>query len=167
MCFSIWAGCHDKALEMRGLRNRNLILTVSEAASLRPRCSHGQFLVKTHFLACQRPPSLCLPRAFPWYMLMGRGRELPLHSFTIPSSCRTILEPHARHPTRLPHPWDSPGNNTGVGCHFLPQCMKVKSESEVAQSYPTPWTAAYRAPPSMGFVKDSQLPSQVIAEILL
>ena len=34
-------------------------------------------------------------------------------------------------------PWDSPGNNTGVGCHFLPQCMKLKSESEVAQSSPT------------------------------
>ena len=40
-------------------------------------------------------------------------------------------------PTRLPHPWDSPGKNTGVGCHFLLQCMKVKSEREVAQSYPT------------------------------
>ena len=39
---------------------------------------------------------------------------------------------------RLPCPWDSPGKNTGVGCHFLLQCMKVKSESEVAQSYPTP-----------------------------
>ena len=37
-------------------------------------------------------------------------------------------------PTRLPHPWDSPGKNTGVGCHFLLQCMTVKSESEVAQS---------------------------------
>jgi len=37
-------------------------------------------------------------------------------------------------PPRLPHPWDSPGKNTGVGCHFLLQCMKVKSESEVAQS---------------------------------
>ena len=37
----------------------------------------------------------------------------------------------------LPLPWDSPGKNTGVGCHFLLQCMKVKSESEVAQSYPT------------------------------
>ena len=36
--------------------------------------------------------------------------------------------------TRLPHPWDSPGKNTGVGCHFLVQCMKVKSKSEVAQS---------------------------------
>ena len=51
-------------------------------------------------------------------------------------------------------PWDSPGKNTGVGCHFLLQCMKVKSESEVAQSCPTlvtPWTAAYQAPPPMGF----------------
>ena len=51
-------------------------------------------------------------------------------------------------------PWDSPGKNTRVGCHFLLQCMKVKSESEVAQSCPTlvtPRTAAYQAPPSMGF----------------
>ena len=44
---------------------------------------------------------------------------------------------HRRQPTRLPHPWDSPGKNTGVGCHFLLQCMKVKSESEVAQLCPT------------------------------
>ena len=42
--------------------------------------------------------------------------------------------PHRQQPTRLPHPWDSPGKNTGVGCHFLLHCMKVKSESEVAQS---------------------------------
>ena len=47
------------------------------------------------------------------------------------------VRPHRRQPTRLPHPWDSPGKNTGVGCHFLLQCMKVKSESEVAQSCPT------------------------------
>ena len=47
------------------------------------------------------------------------------------------MRPRRRHPTRLPRPWDSPGKNTGVGCHFLLQCMKVKSESEVAQSYPT------------------------------
>ena len=45
--------------------------------------------------------------------------------------------PHRRQPTRLPRPWDSPGKNTGVGCHFLLQYMKVKSESEVAQSYLT------------------------------
>ena len=47
------------------------------------------------------------------------------------------VRPHRRQPTRLPHPWESPGKNTGVGCHFLLQCMKVKSESEVAQSCPT------------------------------
>ena len=44
------------------------------------------------------------------------------------------VRPHKQQPTRLPRPWDSPGKNTGVGCHFLLQCMKVKSESEVTQS---------------------------------
>ena len=44
------------------------------------------------------------------------------------------VQRHRRQPTRLPRPWDSPGKNTGVGCHFLLQCMKVKSEREVAQS---------------------------------
>ena len=44
------------------------------------------------------------------------------------------VRPHRRQPTRLPRPGDSPGENTGVGCHFLLQCMKVKSESEVPQS---------------------------------
>ena len=44
------------------------------------------------------------------------------------------VRPHRRPPTRLPHPWDSPGKNTGVGCHFLLQCVKLNSESEVAQS---------------------------------
>ena len=47
------------------------------------------------------------------------------------------VRPHRGQPTRLPCPWDSLGKNTGMGCHFLLQCMKVKSESEVAQSCPT------------------------------
>ena len=47
------------------------------------------------------------------------------------------VRPQRRQPTRLPRPWDSPGKNTGVGCHFLLQCMKVKIESDVAQSCPT------------------------------
>ena len=47
------------------------------------------------------------------------------------------VRPHGLQPTRLLRPWDSPGKNTGVGCHFLLQCMKVESESEVAQSCPT------------------------------
>ena len=49
-------------------------------------------------------------------------------------SCPTLCNPIDSSPTRLPCPWDSQGKNTGVGCHFLLQCMKVKSESEVAQS---------------------------------
>ena len=53
-------------------------------------------------------------------------------------SCFSRVRSHRRQPTRLPHPWDTPGKNTGVGCHFLLQCVKVKSESEVAQSCLTP-----------------------------
>ena len=52
-------------------------------------------------------------------------------------SCPTLCDPIDGSPPRLRRPWDSPGKNTGVGCHFLLQCMKVKSESEVAQSCPT------------------------------
>ena len=64
------------------------------------------------------------------------------------------VRPHRRQPTRLPRPWDSPGKNTGMGCHFLLQCMEVKSESEVAQSCPTlsdPMDYSPPGPPSMGF----------------
>ena len=60
--------------------------------------------------------------------------------------------PHRRQPTRMPRLWDSPGKNTGVGCHFLLQCMKVKVKSlSRVRLLATPWTAAYQAPPSMGF----------------
>ena len=65
-----------------------------------------------------------------------------------------FVRPHRQQPTRLPCPWDSPGKNTGVGCHFLLQCMKVKSEKGKSLSrvrlLATPWTAAYQAPPSLG-----------------
>ena len=63
------------------------------------------------------------------------------------------VRPHRRQPTRFPQPWDSPGKNTGVGCHFLLQCMKVKSESAVSRVrlLVTPWTAAHQAPLSMRF----------------
>ena len=64
------------------------------------------------------------------------------------------VQPLRRQPTRLPRPWGSPGKNTGVGFHFLLQCMqvkvKVKSLSHVRPSA-TPWTAACQAPLSMGF----------------
>ena len=64
------------------------------------------------------------------------------------------VRPHRWQSTRLPHPWDSPGKNTGVGCHFLLQCMKVKVKGRLlsrVQPLATPWTPAFPAPPSMGF----------------
>ena len=64
------------------------------------------------------------------------------------------VQPHRGQPTRLPRPWNSPGKNTGVGCHFLLQCMKVKMKGKAlshVRLLATPWTAAYQAPPPMGF----------------
>ena len=62
------------------------------------------------------------------------------------------VRPHRRRPTRLPRPWNSPGKNTGVGCHFLLQCMKVKVKPlSRVRLLVTSWTAACHAPPSMGF----------------
>ena len=54
------------------------------------------------------------------------------------------VRPYRQQPTRLPYPWDSPGKNTGVGCHFLLQRMKVKSESEVTQSCPMEYYSAIK-----------------------
>ena len=67
-------------------------------------------------------------------------------------SCLTPWDSHRPQPTRLPRPRDSSGKNTGVGCHFLLQCVKVKVKllSRV-WLLATPWTAAYQVPPSMGF----------------
>ena len=63
-----------------------------------------------------------LKRSLLWLLLLSRFSH---------------VQPHRWQPTRLPHPWDSPGKNTGMGCHFLLQSTKVKSESEVSQSCPT------------------------------
>ena len=84
----------------------------------------------------------------------SKAEELTSYCCCVASVVSDSVRPQRRQPTRLPGPWDSPGKNTGVGCHFLLRCMKVKSESEVAQSCQhsvTPWTAAYQASPSMGY----------------
>ena len=66
-------------------------------------------------------------------------------------SCPTPCDP-IDGSARLPRPWDSPGKNTGVGCHFLLQCVKVKVKMlSRIRLLATPWTAAFQAPPSMGF----------------
>ena len=85
------------------------------------------------------------------------------------------VRPHRQQPTRLPHPWDSPGKNTGVGCHFLLQCMKVKSESGVAQSCLTlhnPMDCSLQASLPMGFSRQeywsgvpSPSPRQTLTDI--
>ena len=64
--------------------------------------------------------------------------EAYYYYYYVASVVSDSVRPHRWQPTRLPRPWDSPGKNTEVGCHFLLQCMKVKSESEVAQSCVTP-----------------------------
>ena len=66
---------------------------------------------------------------------LGNGRLCCCCS--VASVVSNSVWPHRWQPTRLPHPWDSPGKNTGVGCHFLLQSRKVKSESQVTQLCPT------------------------------
>ena len=74
------------------------------------------------------------------------------------------VRPHRWQPTMLLCPWDSPGKNTGMGCHFLLQCMKVKSESEVAQSRPILHVPMdYQAPPVHGIFQTRVLEWVAIA----
>ena len=101
-----------------------------------------------------------------WARILGRLLLL----LQVASVMSDSVRPHRRQPTRLPHPWDSPGKNTGVGGHFLLQCMVVKSESEVAQSCLTlsdPMDCSHQAPPSMGFSRQEYwsgvpLPSPIL-----
>ena len=83
-----------------------------------------------------------------WRIPMDRGaQQATVHGITksqtrccccyVASVVSNSVRPHRRQSTRLHHPWDFPGKNTGVGCHFLLQCKKVKRESEVAQSSQT------------------------------
>ena len=82
---------------------------------------------------------------------MTTGKTIALTAAKSLQSCPTLCNPRDGSPPGS-HPWDSPGKNTGVGCHFLLQCMKVKVKSlSRVRLLATPWTAAHQAPPSMGF----------------
>ena len=85
---------------------------------------------------------------FYWVVCVS-GIELHAAAAKSLQSCDSV-RPHRWQPTRLPRPWDSPGKNTELGCHFVLQCVKVKLLSHV-QLIATPWTSAYQAPPSKGF----------------
>ena len=82
---------------------------------------------------------------------MNTDSRLQLPLWRVSEWSRSVVSdpvrPHRQQPTRLPCPWDSPGKNTGVGCHFLLQCIRVKNESEVAQSCPTPSDPMDCSPP--------------------
>ena len=86
----------------------------------------------------QELPGTLLPGPFAWltpgFHISSFG--VPCRAAAAAAAAKSLqsdsVGPHRWQPTRLPRPWDSPGKNTGVGCHFLLQCMKVKSESEVA-----------------------------------
>ena len=84
-------------------------------------------------------PRLCLSVFFSLehHPFSSLGLSFSISAAAVASVVSDSVRPHRWQPTRLPRPWDSPGKNTEVGCHFLLQCMKVKSESEVAQSCPT------------------------------
>ena len=90
-----------------------------------------------------------------WVRSLGQEgsleEDMAAHSSVLAWRTATTEEP-GRLQSMDPHPWDSPGKNTGVGCHFL-QCMKVKSEKLLShvRLLAIPWTAAYQALPSMGF----------------
>ena len=74
-----------------------------------------------------RPMSPALAGGF--FTIELPGKPLPAAAAAKSlQSCPTLCDPIDRVPPGIPHPWDSPGKNTGVGCHFLLQCMKVKSE---------------------------------------
>ena len=120
-----WITARQASLSITNSRSS---LRLTSIESVMPSC---------HLILCH--PLLLLPPIPPSFRVFSNESTLcMLLSAATKSlqSCPT-LRPQRRQPTRLACPWDSPGKNTGVGCHFLLQCMKVKSESEVTKSCPT------------------------------
>ena len=113
------------------------------------RFADGKFVQRTELNPLDakyqlRWSSACLLTYNPWLVTLSQLLLLLLLScFSVSNSVR----PQRWQPTRLHRPWDSPDKNTGVDCHFLLQGMKVKSESEVAQSCPTPSNPLDCSPP--------------------
>ena len=100
---------------------------------LRSWLHHAESLVLMHELSSCGALAQDIPRAG-LVVLWHVGSEFPCSCCCwVTSVVSDSVWPQRRQPTRLPCPWDSPGNNTGVDCHFLLQCRKVKSESEIAQ----------------------------------
>ena len=129
----------------------NLEAVRMEASSLRSWCKTGEepgkeslFLSPGEDKPTSGPAQTCSLSSLSAAAAASAAKSL--------QSCPTLCHPTDGKPTRLPRPWDSPEKNTGVGCHFLLQCMKVKVKSlSRIQLLRTPWTAAYQASLSKGF----------------
>ena len=121
----------------------NWMLYEEENSGWFPRSCLSVFLCCVLYLVAESCPTLCDPMDCnsPGSSVLELHESLS-HTAAAAAkslqSCLTLCGPIDGSPPRLPRPWDSPGKNTGVGCHFLLQCRKVKSESEVTQSCPTP-----------------------------
>ena len=118
----------------------SLSLFLYLCACVLPHFSRVRLFATSGTVACQAPLSMGFSRQGYWLLLLLLSR------FSRVRLCRR------RQPSRLRHPWDSPGKNTGVGCHFLLQCMKVKVKSlSRVRLFATPGTVACQAPLSTGF----------------
>ena len=116
----------------------------------------GIHILPSHFLS-QRPSQLTLEHCLGiTYTLLNTLQVSTCAAAKSLQSCLTLCDPIDGSPRGSTVPGILQARNTRVGCHFLLQCMKVKSQSEVTQLCPTlatPWTAAHQAPPSMRFSK--------------
>ena len=131
ICHS-WSECNYPN-HVNSLKAQTLLLVVakgtSEIQNMREIWSKciTRYIVKTF--------QLLLPQMHYYNVLLSRAAAAAAAKSL--QSCRTLCDPRDGSPPGSPVPWDSPGKNTGVGCHFFLLCMKVKSESEVTQSCPT------------------------------
>ena len=116
-------------------------------------CNKGQVVWTIRRWLLIREKQISQVEEFSPFLYMGSCKSLMAAAAAKSlQSCPTLCDPHSRQPSRLPCPWDSPGKNTGAGCHYLLQCMEVKVKSlRPVRLLATSWTASYQTPPSMGF----------------
>ena len=150
-CHTSWVGCHlSLCLALQPYPTMNIFLTNTMQILL----SCGNAFVS----------SFCMVNSYTSFKthlchLLYEALIFPGSIHVAAAAAKSLsdsVRPHKRQPTRLRRPWNSPGKNTGVGCHFLLQCVKVKLLSRV-RFLATPWTAAHQAPLSMGFSREAIL----------
>ena len=129
-------GCSPPGSSVHGISQARILQRV--AISFSRGCSWPRDRTQVSYISCTGRQAL-YHQPHLWHHLITHFMNLPQLFIPSPAAAKSLqscltVRPHRWQPTRLRRPWDSPGKNTGVGCHFLLQCMKVKSESEVVQS---------------------------------